>query len=172
MPTCRRGCCANASTDFLTLRDSADAIISLEAMSKRTNATTMATEASKETASNLMEAEAAMQGYARPPDAGAKYRKPNQTRGARQRKEMIADFVAALGGNVSPIVLRNITRAVDLSVLASTARAELAAGKTTINDVVKLEGAADRAVRRLNLKPGAVANRRLPLRERLRGGAG
>jgi hypothetical protein len=85
---------------------------------------------------------------------------------------MIADFVAALGGNVSPIVLRNITRAVDLSVLASTARAELAAGKTTINDVVKLEGAADRAVRRLNLKPGAVANRRLPLRERLRGGAG
>jgi hypothetical protein len=46
------------------LRDSADAIISLEAMSKRTNATTMATEASKETASNLMEAEAAMQGYA------------------------------------------------------------------------------------------------------------
>ena len=154
------------------MRDSSFAIICSEATNKRTNAMTMATEAIKETASNLMEAEAAMQGYARRPVAGAKYRKPNQTRGARQRKEMIADFVAALGGRVSPIQLQDVTRAVDLVLLATTARAELAAGKTTVNDAIKLENAADRAVRRLNLKSGAVANRVVPLRERLRGGAG
>jgi hypothetical protein len=88
------------------------------------------------------------------------YRKPTQTRAGRLRKQMIADFVAKAGGNdrrVSPIVMQNITRAVDLMMLASTARADLAAGKTTINDVVKLEGAADRAVRRLNLRPPNAA---------------
>jgi hypothetical protein len=138
----------------------------------------MATEAIKETANNVMEANAlapaeAMQGYARPLDPAAKYRKPNQTRGARQRKEMIADFVAALGDNVSQIQLRNVEQCVDLMLLAKTARAELAAGNATINDVVELENAADRSMRRLNLKPGAVANRMVPLRERLRrGGAG
>jgi hypothetical protein len=112
----------------------------------------MATEAIKEPAIDVMEAKAAMQ-YARRPDAGVKYRKPNQTRGARQRKEMIAAYVSALGGSarVSPIQLQDVTRAVDLVMLARTARAELAAGKTTINDLVKLEGAADRAVRRLAL---------------------
>jgi hypothetical protein len=79
------------------------------------------------------------------------YRKPNQTRAGRLRQGMVAGYVQALGGRVSPIVMQDITRAVDLVMLAMTARAELAAGKTTINDVVKLEGAADRAVRRLNL---------------------
>jgi hypothetical protein len=45
-----------------------------------------------------------------------------------------------------------------LVLLAKTARAELAAGKTTVNDVVKLENAADRAVRKLNLPaPNAAA---------------
>jgi hypothetical protein len=94
----------------------------------------MATEASKETANKqLMEAKAAML-YARPPDAGAKYRKPNQTRGARQRKEMIADFVAALGGSarVSSMQMHDVARAADLVLLASTARAELAAGNTNL----------------------------------------
>ena len=135
---------------------------------------TMATEASKEPAINVMEAKAALQ-YARQPVAGAKYRKPNQTRGARLRKEMVADFVAALGGpgRVSPIQSQDVERCVDLILLARTARADLAAGRTTINDAVKLENAADRATRRLNLKPGATAKRILPLRERLRrGGAG
>jgi hypothetical protein len=103
------------------------------------------------------------------------YRKPNQTRAGRQRKDLIDGYVVALGGasRVSPIVMQDITRAVDLCMLAQTARADLLAGKTTIGEVVLLEGAADRAVRRLNLKPGAVANSIVPLRERLRrGGAG
>jgi hypothetical protein len=126
-------------------------------MSRRTEAMTMTAETGKTEATR-----------SRPEPA---YRKPNQTRAARQRKEMIADFVAALGGSVSPIQLQDVARCVDLIMLANTARAELAAGRTTINDVVKLEGASDRATRRLCLKPGAVANR-VPLRERLRGGDG
>ena len=85
------------------------------------------------------------------------YRKPNQTRAARQRKEMIAELVAELGGNVSPVVMRNITRAVDLDTLASKARAALAAGNATIDDVVRLAGAADRAMRRLSLSPPNAA---------------
>jgi hypothetical protein len=109
-------------------------------MSKRTDATTMTAEASKTEATK-----------GRPEPA---FRKPTQTRAGRLRKEMIAAYVDALGGSarVNPIQLQDVARCVDLILLAQTARAELAAGKTTtINDVVKLEGAADRAVRRLCL---------------------
>jgi hypothetical protein len=126
-------------------------------MSKRADETSMAAEASKTEATK-----------GRPEPA---YRKPTQTRAGRLRQEMIDGYVQALGGRVSPIVMQDITRAAELVMLARTARAELAAGKTTINDVVKLEGASDRAIRRLGIKPG-VADRMVPLRERLRGGAG
>jgi hypothetical protein len=85
------------------------------------------------------------------------YRKPTQTREGRLRQKLIDGYVQALGGRVSPIVMQDITRAAELVLLAKTARAELAAGKTTINDVVKLEGASDRAIRRLGIKPGAAA---------------
>jgi hypothetical protein len=126
-------------------------------MSKLTDTTTMTAEASTT--------------KGRPAPA---FRKPNQTRAARQRQELIAAYIQALGGadRVSPIVMQNITRAAELAMLANTARADLAAGKTTIGDVVLLEGASDRAIRRLGIKPGAVANAIVPLRERLRGGAG
>ena len=54
--------------------------------------------------------------------------------------------------------MADVERCVDLVLLARTARAELAAGKAVrIGDLTRLEGAADRAVRRLNLKPGAAA---------------
>jgi hypothetical protein len=115
-------------------------------MSKRTDATTMTAEASKTEATK-----------SRPAPA---FRKPTQTRAGRLRKEMIAAYVDALGGSarVNPIQLQDVARCVDLVMLAQTARAELAAGRTTINDLVKLEGAADRAVRRLNLPaPGSAA---------------
>jgi hypothetical protein len=102
------------------------------------------------------------------------YRKPTQTRAGRLRQQMIDGYVQALGGasRISPIVMQNITRAVDLAMLAATARADLAAGRTTVGNVVLLENATDRATRRLGIKPSATANRRVPLRERLRGGAG
>ena len=75
------------------------------------------------------------------------------------RGQLVNAYVRALGGRarVTAIQLQDVERAVDLVLLAKTARAELAAGKTTINDVVKLEGASDRAVRRLNLPPPGSA---------------
>jgi hypothetical protein len=112
-------------------------------MSKRVDAATMTTEA------------ASKEGKPEPA-----FRKPNQTRAGRQRQEMVAGYIAALGGadRISPIQMADIERAADLVMLAQTVRAALAAGvKVTINDLVKLEGAADRAVRRLNLPPNAAA---------------
>lgn len=76
------------------------------------------------------------------------------------REKLIAAYVAALGGadRVDPIVAEDIARCADMVLLARTARADLAVGKSTINDVVKLENAADRAQRRLNLPaPGTAA---------------
>jgi hypothetical protein len=69
------------------------------------------------------------------------------------REKLIAAYVDALGGSdrISPIQLQDVERCVDMVMLARTARADLAAGRATINNVVKLENAADRAVRRLNL---------------------
>jgi hypothetical protein len=86
--------------------------------------------------------------------------RPVGSLGARgRRQQLVAAYVEALGGKarVTAIQLQDITRAVDLVTLASKARAALAAGNATINDVVKLEGAADRAVRRLGLPPPNAA---------------
>jgi hypothetical protein len=80
--------------------------------------------------------------------------------GSRSRRRQLVDhYVQALGGGarVGAIQRMDVERAVDLILLAKTARAELAAGKTTINNVVKLENSADRAVRRLNLSPPDAA---------------
>jgi hypothetical protein len=70
-----------------------------------------------------------------------------------ERAQLVADFVEKLGGRVSLIQRQDVERVVDMLMLAKTARADLAAGKATINDVVKLENAADRAIRRLGLPP-------------------
>jgi hypothetical protein len=86
--------------------------------------------------------------------------RPVGSLGARgRRRQMVAAYVAALGAGVrsNPIVMTDIERCADLIMLAKTARAGLAAGKTTIDDVVKLENAADRAQRRLNLPPPGAA---------------
>jgi hypothetical protein len=85
------------------------------------------------------------------------FRKPNQTRAGRQRQEMIAAYLQALGGAVGPIVMSDITRIVDLTLAASHQRAELAAGRAKLADVVKLEGTLARAMKRLNLPaPGSA----------------
>ena len=48
----------------------------------------------------------------------------------------------------------------------------VAAYRVEITGLTRLKGTVDRAIRRLGIKPGAVANSIVPLRERLRGGAG
>src|SRR6267378_2401661 len=75
------------------------------------------------------------------------------------RERLIAAYVAKMGADRSnPLVMQDIARCADMDLLAGAARAKLAAGRTTINDVVKLENAADRARRRLGLpEPNAAA---------------
>jgi DNA-binding helix-hairpin-helix protein with protein kinase domain len=71
-----------------------------------------------------------------------------------RRKQLVDGYTAALGGSsrITAIQLRDIERAVDMTMLAEAARAKALRGdKVAITDLVRLEGAADRAVRRLNL---------------------
>ena len=102
----------------------------------------------------------ATQGYARRPDAGAKFRKPNQTRGGRQRQQMIDDLVAALGGpeRVTALLMRDIARVADLMALCEQERAKALRGEAvSIANLSRLEGSCDRAVRRLRLPPPNAA---------------
>jgi hypothetical protein len=122
------------------LRDSVRAII-FRSMSKDTEAATMEAEATK----------------GKPEPA---FRKPNQTRAGRLRKELIDDFVAKLGGSdrVTTIQLRDVERAADLEMLSATARAAALRGEESLGNVTRLEIQAAKAVRRLNLPaPKAAA---------------
>lgn len=91
----------------------------------------------------------------------------------RRRRELIAVFVQALGGRaISPMKMVEIERAASLTLLAQEMRAKALRGEAIeICDLSRLEGTLDRAIRRLGIKP-AVADAMVPLRERLRGGAG
>jgi hypothetical protein len=81
------------------------------------------------------------------------YRKPNQTRDGRLRQRMVAAYVQALGGSdrVSEIVRRDVVRAVDLEILAATARAAALLGKESLGTAMRVEIQASKAIRRLNL---------------------
>jgi len=80
----------------------------------------------------------------------------------RRRKELVDGYVTALGGRVTPLVMADIERAVDLLMLARAARIALLKGEGNINATVKIENAADRAMRRLNL-PAAGAGGNEPV---------
>lgn len=93
----------------------------------------------------------------------------------RRRKELVDGYVTALGGpdRITPLQMVEIERAAALTLLAQEMRSKALRGEdVAITDLTRLEGTADRAVRRLGIQPGATANRVVPLRERLRGGAG
>jgi hypothetical protein len=94
---------------------------------------------------------------------------------ARRRRDLIMTYADALGGadKVSAATVNDIVRAVDLVIIAEQARAKALRGDKGVDlgDLTRLEGAADRAVRRLGIKQDAGASRVVPMRERLRGGA-
>lgn len=79
----------------------------------------------------------------------------------RRRKDLVASFVQALGGpaRVTPLQLVEIERAASLTLLAQEMRSRALRGEAIeITDLTRLEGTADRAVRRLNIPAsGAVA---------------
>ena len=93
-----------------------------------------------------------------------------------RRRELINIFAAALGGpaSLSEGQRIDVRRAAELVALSEAARAramrEGTADASELSTMVRLESTAVRAVRILNIKHGP--SRVVPLRERLRGGAG
>jgi hypothetical protein len=90
-----------------------------------------------------------------------------------QRGRRIADlyraYASALGNPLDVGRQCEIVTAAELQVLAEEARAaalENPAG-AALDRVVRMQGAADRALRRLGIKPGAVAPDTRPLHQRL-----
>ena len=73
----------------------------------------------------------------------------------RRRRDVIDGLITALGGpdRVTDPVMSDVVRAADLTLLAERARADALRGGTevSVSDLIRLEGARDRAVRRLNL---------------------
>lgn len=87
----------------------------------------------------------------RAPGAG----RPIGSRSARavMRETLIRAYIEALGGNVGPIQLQDVHRCADLTLLAAETREAVRHGRAKVADMTRLEGAADRAQRRLNLPP-------------------
>jgi len=114
-----------------------------------------------------MQTASAPKGSDEPGNGGLNWRQHKKANMRRQqeierRKQLVDGYVAALGGadRVTAIQLQDVERAVDLVLLAREMRASVRQGNAKVSDLTRLEGAADRAVRRLNLpapgKPAAV----------------
>jgi hypothetical protein len=89
---------------------------------------------------------------------------------ARRRRDLIMTYTDALGGadKVSAATVNDIVRAVDLVIIDEQARAKALRGADVdLGDLTRLEGAADRAVRRLGIKPGANAPKPMTIAEYL-----
>lgn len=84
-----------------------------------------------------------------------------KTARGRRVADLAGAFAEALG-NPSDITRQAaIVAAAELAVLAEEARALALAnpGSVDLDQIVRVQGAADRAVRRLGIKPGAVADK-------------
>jgi hypothetical protein len=93
----------------------------------------------------------------------------------RRRKDLINGYTGAFGGadQIATTVMADIVRAAELSLICEETRARAFQGhEIDIENLARLEGTRDRAVRRLNIKPprGASAPAWSPLMSR-HGGA-
>jgi hypothetical protein len=77
----------------------------------------------------------------------------------RRRRELVASFVEALGGRISPVQKVEVERCASLLILAENMRAKAFRGENvSISDLSRLEGTCLRALQRLNLpQPGSAA---------------
>jgi hypothetical protein len=87
-----------------------------------------------------------------------------RTPAGRRRRDLVTVFVDALGGadKVTGVQLMDIRRAAELTALAEETRAKALCEGTSSVDLaalVRLEGAASRAVRALGVKSGPAATR-------------
>lgn len=102
----------------------------------------------------------------KPPSRGGTV--DGRTLAARRRRELINAYTVALGGieAISVSRLVDVRRAAELVALAESERAKALRGEAVdLSALIRVEGAADRAVRRLGIKPGAVPSRPLTLAE-------
>lgn len=84
--------------------------------------------------------------------------RPVGSRGRRQK--LIDGYIAALGGldRVSALVMVEIERCVDMTLLAEGMRARALRGEAIeISDLTRLEGTVSRVMRSLNLPPPNAA---------------
>jgi hypothetical protein len=88
-----------------------------------------------------------------------------RTRAVRRAKQLVASFTAAVGGKVESHQLVAIQRAAELTAIAEQNRALHLAGHRTVDDVVRADGAAARAVTALRLP--VVKPKRLSIAEAL-----
>jgi len=81
-----------------------------------------------------------------------------RTVGARRARELALAFDAELGGNVTGALRAAIERAATLTALAEDAQARRLAGdlSVTLEDLVRIDNAAMRAVKQLGIKPAAA----------------
>jgi hypothetical protein len=81
-----------------------------------------------------------------------------RTVGARRAHELAAGFEAELGGNITATQRAAIERAACLLAVAEDVRARRLAGESSVSleDLVRIDNAAMRAVKALGLKPDAV----------------
>lgn len=87
-----------------------------------------------------------------------------RTPAGRRRRDLVTAFVDALGGadKVTPVQLMDIRRAAELTALAEETRAKAlceGTGSVDLASLVRLEGAASRAVRALGVKSGPAATK-------------
>jgi hypothetical protein len=75
----------------------------------------------------------------------------------RRIAELERIYADALGGVLSPVQGEQCRQAAQLVALAELERARLAEGNGSINDVVRAQNLADRAVRRLGIKLAEAA---------------
>ena len=88
-----------------------------------------------------------------------------RTSAGRRVRDLFTAYLAAMG-RIDDIARAQALAAAELTAAAENARTKLLAGQGDIEQIVRLENLANRAVRRLGIKPGAEAPY-VPLRERL-----
>jgi hypothetical protein len=75
----------------------------------------------------------------------------------RRVADLYRSYLRAMGGPSDTVAQANVLAAAELMVAAEMARVDLLAGKADVDQLVKLENLAARAIRRLGIKPGAAA---------------
>jgi hypothetical protein len=97
-------------------------------------------------------------------------RKQLEEEAAARKPALIEAYVQALGGpgRVTALQMADIERAIDLATIASETREAVRLGKARLEDMARIEVAADKARRRLNLPaPGKAAPEQRTLQDYL-----